>query len=56
MIMPVFSNSLFYLAKSGVHWLKKDASNQPVLRSNEILLLKVIKATIVTVHYFELYI
>ena len=36
-----FLNSLFYLAKSGVHWLKKNAGNQSVLRNNEILLLKV---------------
>lgn len=42
--MLVFLNSLFYLAKSGVHWLKKDAGNQSVLRSNEILLLKVLQA------------
>ncbi|XP_046858080.1 transmembrane protein 232-like isoform X3 [Xenia sp. Carnegie-2017] len=32
--------SLFYLAKSGIHWLKKETGNESVLRSNEILLIK----------------
>ena len=44
-----FLNSLFYLAKSGVHWLKKNAGYQSVLRSNEILLLKVDWVTVLFV-------
>ncbi|XP_028417070.1 uncharacterized protein LOC114541333 [Dendronephthya gigantea] len=42
--------SLFYLAKSGVHWLKKNTGNSSVLRSNEILLLKMTRLVFIRLY------